>query len=165
EEEGICYFFRHNEQSHELVLTDATTNLPAVEGPANAVYETVRGAVKDNMRITAWKKSQQICSNQYTLWDHSFELPAKHLEAGDTVPATLQVGKVTHKLPGTDEKLEDYAYPGEYAKRFDGIDPGGGDRATDLANIFNANKRTASVRMQASAAQAVTIAGTSNCVN
>ena len=69
EEEGISSFFRHQNDSHELVLSDAATNLPPIADPSNVIYEQVRGAVKDSMRITAWKKSQQICSNRYTLWD------------------------------------------------------------------------------------------------
>lgn len=165
EEEGISYYFRHQSDSHELVLTDATANLPDVADPATVIYEQVRGAIKENARIFAWKKSQQICPGKYTLWDHEFELPGKNFEATHHVPATLQVGKVTHQLPGTDQSLEVYAYPGEFAKRFDGVDPGGGDRSADLANIYTANKRTVGIRMQAGSSDAVTVAAASNCLN
>ena len=34
------------------------------------------------------------------------------------------------------ERLEIYEYPGEYAKRFDGIPKGGGEQAAESAKIF-----------------------------
>ena len=51
---------------------------------------------------------------------------------------------MTHKLKvGGNDKLELYDYPGGYAQRFDGVDPGGGDRPADLQKIFEDNERTA----------------------
>jgi type VI secretion system secreted protein VgrG len=59
--------------------------------------------------------------------------------------------------------MELYDFPGEYAQRFDGIDPGGGDRAADLQKIFEDNKRTVGIRMQQEAAPALRSEATSNC--
>ena len=56
---------------------------------------------------------------------------------------------MTHKLQvGGNDRLEIYDYPGEYAQRFDGVSPGGGDRSADLQKLFTDNKRTVGIRMQ-----------------
>ena len=85
-------------------------------------------------RIFDWQKVQELRSGKYTLWDHSFELPHKHLETDKTIQDSVSAGKVTHKLKvGGNDKLEIYDFPGEYAQRFDGIDRSGGDAAERTA--------------------------------
>ena len=64
---------------------------------------------------------------------------------------------------GGNEKLEIYDYPGEYAQRFDGIQPEGGDRAGDLQKIFQDNRRTTDIRIQEEAVPGLAIQGASNC--
>ena len=59
--------------------------------------------------------------------------------------------------------FELYDFPGGYAQRFDGIAPGGGDRASDIQNIFQDNARTAGIRMQQETAPAISISGQSTC--
>src|SRR5262249_56358596 len=69
-----------------------------------------------------------------------------------------------HKLNvGNNGKLEIYDYPGEYAQRYDGIDPGGGERPADLQNIFTDNQRTVGLRMQEEALPGLVVRGTGNC--
>src|SRR5262249_49763518 len=69
-----------------------------------------------------------------------------------------------HKLKvGGNEKLELYDFPGAYAQRFDGIQPGGGDRPADLQKIFQDNQRTAGIRMQQETAGALRVAAAGNC--
>lgn len=165
EEEGIRYYFRHHEDRHELVLSDNPLRLPEVSDPATVIYEAVAEGLRDDVRVTEWDKSQEICSSQYTLWDHCFELPGQNLEAVRTVPQTMEVGSVEHKLPGCDEMLEVYDYPGGYARWFDGVDPGGSAQADDLSKIFEENDRTATIRMQEQVAGSVRIEGRSNCVH
>ena len=102
-------------------------------------------------------------SGKYTLWDHHFELPHKHLEANKPIQDALPVGEVTHKLKvGGNDKFEIYDWPGEYAQRFDGVAPGGGDRASDLQKIFQDNERTVEIRMQQEALGSILIHGTSD---
>ena len=45
-------------------------------------YEEATGGVRDEARVWHWEKIQDLRSGKYTLWDHCFELPGKHLEAG-----------------------------------------------------------------------------------
>jgi hypothetical protein len=76
---------------------------------------------RDQSRVVAWEKLQEIRSGKASLWDHSFEIPHQHV-----VPGPVAVGPVAKKLKVESSSLEIYDYPGEYAQRFDRIDKGGG---------------------------------------
>jgi type VI secretion system secreted protein VgrG len=98
-----------------------------------------------------------------TLWDHCFELPGQNLEANKVTTESVAAGTVTHKLKvGGNDALEVYEYPGRYAQRFDGVDPGGGDRAADVQKIFQDNARTAGLRMDQEATPALVVLGEGN---
>jgi type VI secretion system secreted protein VgrG len=114
--------------------------------------------------VFSWEKSQELRSGKVTLWDHSFELPGKHLEATKTIVDSLQVGAVSHKVKtGGNEKLELFDFPGGYANRFDGVDRGGGERPAELQKIFQDNTRTAGIRMQEDSYLGVRIHAASTC--
>jgi type VI secretion system secreted protein VgrG len=162
EEEGIYYFFKHADGSHQLVVTDTAS--PSVPGQANVIYEGSFHGVVPDMRITAWEKTQELRSGEYTLWDHCFELPGKHLEASQKTIDSVAAGKVTHKLSvGGNDQLEVYDYPGGYAQRFDGIDRAGAPRPQDLKRIYEDRDRTVKIRMEQEAVAALEIRGTSYC--
>ena len=164
EEEGIYYFFTHADGSHKMVVADTTMSHPDVPGATTAIYEVVEGGLRKEDRVHSWEKRQEIRSGKYTLWDQCFELPGQNLEAIKPVLDSVQVGTVSHtlKVAGND-KLELYDFPGGYAQRFDGITPGGGDRASDIQNIFQDNARTTAIRMQQETTPALSIAGQSTC--
>jgi type VI secretion system secreted protein VgrG len=161
EEEGIYYFFKHTADSHKMVLADT----PQSHADLGKIpYEELGGGTRDEERIHRWEKMQDLRSGKYTLWDHCFELPGKHLEAEKAVIDSVSAGTVTHKLKvGGNDKFEIYDYPGAYAQRFDGVDAGGGDSAGDLQKIFDDNQRTVGIRMQQETVPALVIHGASNC--
>jgi type VI secretion system secreted protein VgrG len=164
EEEGIYYFFKHSDGSHQLVVADVPTQHPTVAGQSSVIYDEVSGGGREDLRITAWEKSQELRSGQYTLWDHCFELPGNNLEMKKKTLDSVAVGKVTHKLSvGGNDKLEIYDYPGAYAQRFDGIDRNGAARSQDLQDILPDSERTVKVRMEEEAAASLEIQGGSNC--
>jgi type VI secretion system secreted protein VgrG len=164
EEEGIYYFFKHADGSHQLIVTDIKN--PTVDGQTSVIYDEVSGGLRDEMRITDWEKTQELRSGEYTLWDHCFELPGNHLEAKRKTLDSVTVGKVTHKLSvGGNDQLEIYDYPGGYAQRFDGVDPNGAPREKDLKLIFEDRDRTVRVRMEQEDAACLEIRGASNCGN
>ena len=164
EEEGIFYFFKHSDGSHKMVVANSPDAHPDVPGNSTITYEDLRGGYREDDRIADWEKVQELRSGKYTLWDHCFELPHKHLEADKTIQPTVQAGKVSHKLTaGDNAKLELYDWPGEYAQRFDGVDKGGGDRSSDIQKIFTDNKRTVEIRMQQEALPGLVVRGGSNC--
>src|SRR6266404_2118953 len=164
EEEGIYYYFQHDKKGHTLVIADTPQGHADVPDFPKAIYEDTRGGNREDMRVTDWEKVQELRSGKVTLWDNCFELPQQHLEAQKTIQESVAVGKVTHKLKLADnDKLELYDYPGGYAQRFDGMDPGGGARAGDLKKIFEDNGRTAKLRIEQEAAESLEIRGKSNC--
>ena len=111
-----------------------------------------------------WQKSQELRSGKYTVWDHNFELPHKHLEASADIQQTAEAGTESHQLKvGGNDKLEIYDYPGSYANRFDGVNKGGGDQAAELQKIFQDNKRTVEIRMQQEARESLLIQGVGKC--
>jgi type VI secretion system secreted protein VgrG len=160
EEEGIYFYFKHADGSHTMVVADTPQSHADVPGPTTLIYDTVAGGNRAEDRITGWEKTQEVRSGKVTLWDHCFELPGQNLEATKTILGTVAAGTVTHKLNlEVSTAAERYEYPGRYAQRFDGVTPDGGDRASDVQNIFQDNARTAGIRMQQEATPAVRIVG------
>ena len=164
EEEGIYFFFNHTSSSHQMILADTPQSHPDVPGPTTVHFDATEGGLREEDRVHSWEKSQEIRSGKYRLWDQCFELPGKNLEAIQPTLDTVQVGTVSHKLKvANNDQLEQYEFPGAYAQRFDGIAPGGGDRAADIQNIFKDNSRTVTIRMQQETTPGVTISGSSTC--
>src|SRR5262245_44247059 len=162
EEEGVYYFFKHTNGSHQMVLANTPQSHVDLD-PATILFDDGSGGTRDEDRIVSWEKTQELRSGKYTLWDHNFELPHKHLEADKTILQTVQVGQVQHKLLCGNDNLEIYDFPGRYAHRFDGVDKGGGDQSAELQKIFEDNQRTVEIRMQQEALPGLVIEGTSNC--
>jgi type VI secretion system secreted protein VgrG len=112
EEEGIYYFFKHTQDGHTLVLANTPQSHPDMPVASTIIYEGVEGGNRNEDRVQVWAKTQEVRSGKYTLWDHHFELPHKHLEATKPIQKTVQVGKVTHKLDaGPNANLELYDFP------------------------------------------------------
>ena len=164
EEEGIFYFFKHSAGNHQMVVANTPGSHSDLPVKSNVIYEAVEGGTRDEDRIYSWTKTQELRSGKYTLWDHSFELPHKHLEANKTIIDSVQVGSVNHKLNvANNQKLELYDFPGEYAQRFDGISGGGGEQPEEVQKIFEDNRRTVEIRMQEEALPSLLIQGASQC--
>jgi type VI secretion system secreted protein VgrG len=164
EEEGIYYFFKHSAGGHKMVVANTPQSHPDIPEISKIVYEELIHGRREEMRINRWEKVQELRSGKYTLWDHCFELPHKHLEADDLIVPEVQVGDVKHKLQvGGNNNLEIYDYPGYYAQRFDGIDKGGGEQPAEVQKIFQDNKRTVKIRMQQEALPSLVIQGASDC--
>jgi len=164
EEEGIYYFFVHSSDGHQMVVANTPQSHPPLADPAPVVFETSEVGKRQAGRINSWKKRQALRSGQFTLRDHSFELPADPLAASKTIPASVQAGQVEHRLRiGRNERLEVYDYPGGYAGRFDGVDPGGGDRPSDLEHLQEDKSRTVEIRMQERTVPSLVVTGSGHC--
>lgn len=161
EEEGIYYFFKHSAGKHAMVLANSPQAHPDVPGKTTIVYKNVsEEAASGEDHIADLEKVQEHTSGKVTLWDHTFELPHVHNEAERTISDSVKVGKVDHKLKvGNNAKLSIQDWPGEYAQRFDGIDPSGNDRPADVKKIAEDAKRTVALRMDQVASTAVRIQG------
>ncbi len=163
EEEGVFYYFEHAADNHTMVVSDHSPQQPDVL-PWVIRYDDVEHGLRGEVRIHRWEKLQQVGFSKITLRDHCFELPGQNLEASESIQETVQVGAVEHKLPLADRELECYQYPGEYAQRFDGVNPGGGDRSDDLTKIYHDNERTARLRAEREAVACLDVSGESDCL-
>jgi type VI secretion system secreted protein VgrG len=160
EEEGIYYFFKHSSSGHQMVLANTPQSHPALPFQPTAIWEEKARSSMEEDRVFMWSKGQEIRSGKFTAWDHTFEMPTKHLEAEKTITDSVTVGTVTHKLKvANNDSLELYDYPGGYASRFDGINKSGGEQPDKLQHIFTDNKRTEEIRMQAEALPSLLIQG------
>jgi type VI secretion system secreted protein VgrG len=163
EEEGIFYFFKHSDGSHQMVVADAQAAFQDLPGPNRLIYETFEGGTRTEDRVHRWEKSQTVRSARFRLWDSSFEMTGKNFESVRPGLGSVQVGAVNHSLNGVNCNMEIYDYPGAFAQRFDGIDPGGGERPTDLGQIIPDGARTVGLRMQEETAGSILLEGESTC--
>ena len=165
EEEGIFYFFKHSQNGCQMVVANTPqAHPPLAPSPAVAFEALARRSSRTEDRVLNWEKSQEVRAGKTTLRDSCFELPDDHLQSVRPVAPEVRVGTVAHKLnAGGNSAYEIYDYPGGYAQRFDGVDPGGGARAADLSKIAPDGNRTAGVRMAQETLPAVVVAGESDC--
>jgi type VI secretion system secreted protein VgrG len=133
EEEGIYYFFEHENNKHTLILADVPEKHLPCPNQEEARYQTVEGGWLEEDVITSLEKMQEIRSQKCTFRDFNFETPSTNLEVN--APSRQKVG------PG---EREIYDYPGEYGTRSEG------DR---LANL----------RMEEEELKAILITGSSIC--
>jgi type VI secretion system secreted protein VgrG len=114
EQEGIFYYFEHEESKHNLVMADDSTTSPGSITPGGITipYNPPAG---DKMMMTDhldhWTTTQSIQPNQYGLKDFDFTKSKTDLTAKNQ-----QSSK--HSSPVA--KLNIYDYPGEYSVRSDG---------------------------------------------
>src|SRR5262249_26784041 len=82
----------------------------------------------------------------------------------------VSVGTTDHQLRqkhviDKTEMLETFDYPGGYAHHFDGVSRGGGNQEKDLERVFGAADRSARLRAELAASEALDIRGESNAGN
>ena len=135
EEEGIFYYFKHEQGRHVLVLTDHTTDLPDCPGQASIDYHTAEGGIDGRDTIQGWERIQELHSGKYALKDFNFEDPAN----------ALSVSAPTADSIGGNSALEIYDYHIE-----------------DYGNSGDGN-RLVRLRIQAEEAAGIRIRGQSNC--
>lgn len=154
EEEGIYYYFEHQDGSHKMVIANTPQSHTDCPSKARIPYFLVTQPKDDFVSsIELWRVEHQLQSGEYTLWDHHFELPHRNLEA-------KQKSIFNH---GGNHELEFYDFPGGYAKRFDGVDKMGGERPGDVPKVFEDNRRTVQIIQQEWDAKVQTITGVSDC--
>ncbi|GAA0404396.1 type VI secretion system spike protein VgrG1b [Cocleimonas flava] len=110
EQEGIYYYFTHDDGLHSLVLSDGDAAHSSL--PSNAVVDYFppdRRAVGKKDFISQWNFTKQVQPGKYQLNEFDFEKPKAKLETKSEI---IQ----SHKTAD----YEIYDYPGEYTKTDDG---------------------------------------------
>jgi type VI secretion system secreted protein VgrG len=138
EEEGIYYYFEHDEDKHTMIVSDKprfTRDCPG-NNELTSVYAATGGDFQSY--ISDWKVEYRLASGAISYRDHNIQQPGKKL--GVTAATKFQVGE--------NGDWELYDYPGGYARKFDGIGPGGDKREEDLSEIIPDGNHTAQTQME-----------------
>jgi type VI secretion system secreted protein VgrG len=104
EEEGIYWFFTHEDGKHTLVLADDASAHADVPGTSSVPFLPVPVGKEWNEddRIEAFSLEQRVVSGKYQADDFNFETPSTELKA---------------QLAGAAAKFQIYEYPGNYLKK------------------------------------------------
>jgi type VI secretion system secreted protein VgrG len=109
EDEGLFYYFRHEEGKHTLVLGDHTgAYTDCKENEVDFPSSRGQDAVTDH--IKSWSHRFGFVSGKWAHTDYNFETPSTSLASNSNSVVNLS---------GID-KYEIYDYPGEYGQKSDG---------------------------------------------
>ncbi len=110
EEEGIYYFFKHQDGKHTLVLADSATAHRPTAGYEQIPYIDPGNAERRKRdHIYEWSFTQEVQPVNYVLTDYDFKKPSANLEVKSAV--TRQHAHAEYEC---------YDYPGEYREIGDG---------------------------------------------
>lgn len=109
EQEGIYYFFKHENGAHKLVLADAKGAHQPYPGYESIKYRQETGGYRDEEFIWDWTVEQSVQPGQVALTDFNFEKPKGSL---------LSKAKINrdHAM----SEFEIFDYPGEYDEQGEG---------------------------------------------
>jgi type VI secretion system secreted protein VgrG len=146
EEEGIFFYFKHEDGKHTLVLSNDVSSLPACPNLEQARFLPESGMGEWEDGIASLEDRRSIVPGKTTLADYHFQMSNKSLRK----PATSSV-KVA-----SNDNLEIFDYPGEYAQRFTKPDE-------RLGDVENHGAEIAQRRMEEHGSGHLLISGTSSC--
>ncbi len=105
EEEGICYYFDHQDGKHILILADdSTAHKPCPNQKTARCAFYGKGATYAEDLVTEWSYNEEFRTGAWAQTDYNFETPSTSLSVA-----------VKGKNP-----YEIYEYPGEHLVRSDG---------------------------------------------
>ncbi|NOQ63960.1 MAG: type VI secretion system tip protein VgrG [Methyloprofundus sp.] len=111
EQEGIYYFFTHEEGKHTLNLADAFGSHSPIPDYAEIPYYPPDSTVirDDDKCITGWFLTKKIQPGSYALGEYDFTRPKANLEVDSTVSRSH-----------VEAEYEVFDYPGDYVQGSDG---------------------------------------------
>lgn len=117
EEEGIFYFFKHQDGKHILALGDQKgAYVDCAEKEVDYPTDYGTGTIDDF--LTKWEHHYQFRTGKWAQTDYNFD---QHPARNEQTPSKLLMTQKQTQLalPGV-QKYEVYDYPGEYAQKSDG---------------------------------------------
>jgi type VI secretion system secreted protein VgrG len=104
EEEGIYYFFKHEDGKHTLMLVDSSASHEAYTGYDTLPFFPPTDASRDQEYMWEWHVEQEVQPGKYAVTDYFFEKPGEEL-------GEMAVKTRDHAVP--DFEMFDY-HPGRY---------------------------------------------------
>lgn len=105
EEEGIFYYFQHEQDKHTLHLANSSA---AYQNCDEEVFYSA--ATPQRWHIDNWQRTYSFCSGKYSQKDYNFETPK-----ADLLTSTNSVVKLNRN-----NQYELFVFPGHYSKKADG---------------------------------------------
>lgn len=103
EQEGIYYFFKHDQPKEKLILADGSGAHGAIPGNDKVDFHyREKEYRRADDHVFEWNGGERVTSGKVSLNDYDFQNPS----------ADLKVNRAMAK--GSDAKLEVYDYPGAY---------------------------------------------------
>ncbi|MFL6965445.1 type VI secretion system tip protein VgrG [Pseudomonas alvandae] len=109
EQEGIYYFFRHEQGRHVLVMADAYGAHTRAPGYASVPYYPKNEQQRERDHIHDWHLAQEVQPGSLELNDYDFQRPSARIDVRSAMPRPHAAG---------DYPL--YDYPGTYVQSSDG---------------------------------------------
>ncbi|TFY89545.1 type VI secretion system tip protein VgrG [Pseudomonas kairouanensis] len=109
EQEGIYYFFRHEQDRHVLVLADAYGAHTTVPGYASIPYYPKDEQQRERDHMHHWHLARNVQPGSLELNDYDFQRPSARIDVRSAMPREHTAG---------DYPL--YDYPGTYVQSEDG---------------------------------------------
>ena len=109
EQEGIYYFFRHEQDRHVLVLADAYGAHTTAPGYSSIPYYPKDEQQRERDHLHNWHLAQQVQPGSLELNDYDFQRPSASIDVRSAMPRPHTAG---------DYPL--YDYPGAYVQSADG---------------------------------------------
>ncbi|HUF05718.1 MAG TPA: type VI secretion system tip protein TssI/VgrG [Aridibacter sp.] len=154
EEEGLYYYFEHLDAKHTMII--ANTPQSHVDLPSK---QTVKYGIESGddyefePSISDLWIDTRLQTGKVTMWDYNFQEANNKLQRQQ--PSMFTVGD--------NRQLELYDYPGGYARKYDGIDSGGGEDPRSLWQIHDDSQRTVENAMDSLDCGYRVLTGTSDC--
>ena len=139
EEEGIYYYFQHEDKIDKLVLSNVQSG--HIDCPNKSDIPLIHEKTGDAWEsgITEWTINYNLQTGKITLWDHHFQIPTQHHEHTE-----LSIYNA-----GANQDMEVYDFPGGYCQKYDEVDKSGG-LTSDNNNIPADKEYTVKTLVQAS---------------
>ncbi|MBO2927710.1 type VI secretion system tip protein VgrG [Pseudomonas otitidis] len=109
EQEGIYYYFRHEQSRHVLVLSDAYGAHTTAPGYGSVPYYPLEDQMRERDHVYDWHMAREVQPGSLALNDYDFQRPSARLEVRSTISRSHS--NAEHPL---------YDYPGEYVQTGDG---------------------------------------------
>ena len=109
EQEGIYYYFTHENSKHDLILADNYGSHHPIPAQSKLTFYPPDATAREEYYCTYWQVSKQVLPGKYVLKDFDFKRPKADLRTNHSI---IQ----THSLAD----YEVYDYPGEYEQLDEG---------------------------------------------
>ncbi|PCC71556.1 type VI secretion system secreted protein VgrG [Nannocystis exedens] len=100
EEDGICYWFEHDESRHVWMMADSSQAHPAIGGSSTVWFNPEDGAIQDREHVKEFRFGGRIRTGTVSLRDKNLHKPDQAMEVKESAKAKPE--------------LEAYDFPGEY---------------------------------------------------